>query len=54
MDQYAYYREKYGEYGEVLQVNHPIVAVVGLPSGTIGECYLDTETADRLFQLKID
>lgn len=55
MDQYTYYREKYGEYGEVLQVNHPIVSVVGLPSARLGEIVIfDTGDSGQIVSLHDD
>src|SRR4051812_33473366 len=37
MEDYQRYLAEFGEYGEVTQVNYPIVAVVGLPSAKINE-----------------
>ncbi|HZE87416.1 MAG TPA: F0F1 ATP synthase subunit alpha [Methylomirabilota bacterium] len=45
MDNYKHYLDKYGEYGEVTQVNHPIVSVVGIPSAKLNEIVM-FETGD--------
>lgn len=46
MDEYNQYLEKYGEYGEVTEVNYPIVSAVGLPSSKLNEIVI-FETGDR-------
>lgn len=45
MDQFNQYLEKFGEYGEVVQVNYPIVSIIGLPSARLNEVVL-FETGD--------
>jgi len=34
---YSYYLDQFNEYGEVTEINYPIVSVVGLPSGKLNE-----------------
>jgi|SRR6185369_5089244 len=45
MDQFHHYIEKYGEYGEVIQVNYPIVSIIGVPSAKMNEIVI-FETGD--------
>lgn len=45
MDQFHHYIEKYGEYGEVVQVNYPIVSVIGVPTAKLNEIVI-FETGD--------
>ena len=45
MDLFKQYFEKYGEYGEVVEVNHPIVSVIGVPSVRLNEIVI-FETGD--------
>lgn len=55
MDQYNYYLEKYGEYGEVMQVNYPIVSAIGLPSARLNEIVVfDTGDHGQIFALHHD
>jgi F-type H+-transporting ATPase subunit alpha len=55
MDQYTYYLEKYGEYGEVMQVNYPIVSVIGLPTARLNEIVVfDTGDYGQIFSLHHD
>jgi F-type H+/Na+-transporting ATPase subunit alpha len=45
MDSYKKYLDKFGEYGEIVQVNYPIVSVIGLPSAKLNEIVV-FETGD--------
>ncbi|HSA83479.1 MAG TPA: F0F1 ATP synthase subunit alpha [Patescibacteria group bacterium] len=40
MDLFKHYFEQFGEYGEVVEVNHPIVSVIGIPSARLNEIVL--------------
>lgn len=46
MDDFSKNIEKYGEYGEVVQVNYPIASIIGLPSARLNEIVI-FETGDR-------
>lgn len=46
MDLFKQNIDKYGEYGEVVQVNYPIASVIGLPSATLNEIVV-FETGDQ-------
>lgn len=37
MNEYTYYLDKYNEYGEVVEINYPIVSAIGLPSAKLNE-----------------
>src|SRR6266581_3591872 len=37
MQDYNFYLDKFGEYGEVTQISYPIVSIVGLPSAHLNE-----------------
>jgi len=55
MDQYSYYLEKFGEYGEVMQVNYPIVSAIGLPSARLNEIVVfDSGDHGQIFSLHHD
>jgi F-type H+/Na+-transporting ATPase subunit alpha len=45
-DTYQYYLDTYNEYGEVVEVNYPIVTIIGLPSAKLNEIVV-FETNDR-------
>lgn len=46
MDDYTNYLEKFGEYGEVVEVNYPIITIIGLPNVKLNEIVV-FETGDK-------
>ena len=46
MDNFSQNIDKFGEYGEVVQVNYPIASIIGLPSARLNEIVL-FETGDK-------
>lgn len=55
MDLFRQNFEKFGEYGEVVEVNHPIVSVIGIPSARLNEIVIfETGDAGQIISLHHD
>ena len=55
MQNYSYYLEKTGEYGEVTEIKYPIVEAVGLPLAKLNEIVVfETGEIGQIFNLKED